>query len=363
MANLLQDIRFALRMLIKSPGFALMAIFTLAIGIGANTAIFTVLNAVLLRPLPFHDPARLVILTEKSPQFDSMSVAYQNFQDWKSQNGSFENMALFRRRDVTLTGDRGPEHINGREISAGFFTLLGVPPTMGRDFEPKDDQEGAAPVAVLSYGLWQRRFGGDPNVLGKTVHLNDANYTVVGIAPRDFWFYTEADVFTPVGASGSMWLKNREQREGSQVVGRLKAGITAQQAHADMDNIGRRLAAAYPDANAAHGIGFVPMMDDVVGDVRGTLLLLFGAVAAGVVDRVRQRGQSFAEPRSAPATRAGCPHGPRRIPRAHCFTASYGKYPARPVWRTFWHWIGRPGDTRIAGRSTGHPAARFFSGR
>jgi predicted permease len=279
MANLLQNIRFALRMLIKNPGFAVMAIFTLAIGIGANTAIFTVLNAVLLRPLPFHDPARLVILTEKSPQFDSMSVAYQNFQDWKTQNSSFESMALFRRRDVTLTGDRGPEHINGREISAGFFTLLGVTPIMGRDFQPEDDHEGAAPVVVLSYGLWQRRFGGDPNVLGKTVHLNDANYTVVGVAPRDFWFYTNSDVFTPVGASGQMWLKNREEREGSQVIGRLKAGITAQQAHADMDNIGRRLAAAYPDANAAHGIGFVPMMDDVVGDVRGTLLLLFGAVA------------------------------------------------------------------------------------
>jgi predicted permease len=278
-ANFLQDIRFALRTLLKSPGFALMAILTLAIGIGANTAIFTVLNAVLLRPLPFHEPGKLMILTESSQQFDSMSVAYLNFQDWKAQSSSFEGLAMFRRSDYTLIGDRGPEHILGREISAGFFSLLGVTPTLGRDFRPEDDQEGATPVAVLSYGLWQRRFGGDENILGKTVHLNDQNYTIVGIAPRDFWFYTNVDVFAPIGASGKPWLKIRMEREGSQVVGRLKASVTLQQAHADMDNIGHRLAAAYPDANAGHGISVLPMMDDVVADVRGTLLLLFGAVA------------------------------------------------------------------------------------
>ena len=279
MANFLQDVRFALRTLVKSPGFALMAILTLAIGIGANTAIFTVLNAVLLRPLPFHEPAKLMVLTESSQQFDSMSVAYLNFQDWKAQASSFEGLAMFRRSDYTLIGDRGPEHILGREISAGFFSLLGVTPTLGRDFRPEDDQEGAPPVALLSYGLWQRRFGGDQNILGKTIHLNDQNYTIVGVAPRDFWFYTNVDVFAPIGASGKPWLKIRMEREGSQVVGRLKAGVTLQQAHADMDNIGRRLAAAYPDANAGHGVSVVPMMDDVVSDVRGTLLLLFGAVA------------------------------------------------------------------------------------
>lgn len=279
MASFLQDARFALRTLMKSPGFAVMAVLTLAIGIGANTAIFTVLNAVLLRPLPFHDPARLVILSESSPQFESMSVAYQNYQDWKAQNGSFAGMAIFRHQDYTLTGDRGPEHITGREVSAGFFSLLGVPLSLGREFRSEDDQEGAAPVVLLSYGLWQRRFGGEASVLGKAVHLNDRDYTVIGVASRDFWFYTQSDVFLPIGATGQMWLKTRMEREGSQVLGRLKPGVTAQQAHADMDNIGRRLAAAYPDANAAHGVTFVPIMDDVVSDVRGTLLLLFGAVA------------------------------------------------------------------------------------
>lgn len=279
MANLLQDIRFAVRTLIKSPGFALMAILTLAIGIGANTAIFTVLNAVILRPLPFYDPSKLCIVTEKSPQFDSMSVAYLNYQDWKSQNSSFTGLAMFRRGDYTLTGDRGPEHILGREVSAGFFSLLGVTPTKGRDFRPEDDQEGAAPVAMLSYGLWQRRFGGDPNILDRTIHLSDKNYTIVGVVPKDFWFYTDVDVFVPVGATGLPWLKLRMEREGSQVVGRLKPGVTMQQAKADMDNIGRQLATAYPDANASHGISIVQMMDDVVSDVRGTLFLLFGAVA------------------------------------------------------------------------------------
>ena len=134
MRTWLTDMRFGMRMLVKSPGFAVMAVLTLAIGIGANTAIFTVLNSVLLRPLPFHDPDRLTILSERSPQFDSMSVAYQNFTDWKAQNTTFENMALFRQKDFTLTGDRGPEHITGREVSAGFFDLLGVPLAMGRDF-------------------------------------------------------------------------------------------------------------------------------------------------------------------------------------------------------------------------------------
>ena len=279
MASFLQDARFALRTLRKSPGFAVMAILTLAIGIGANTAIFTVLNAVLLRPLPFHDPARLVILSESSPQFESMSVAYQNYQDWKAQNSSFAGMAIFRRQDYTLTGDRGPEHINGREVSAGFFNLLGVPLSIGREFRPEEDQEGATPVVLLSYGLWQRRFGGEASVLGKVVHLNDRDYTIIGATSRDFWFYSQSDVFLPIGATGQMWLKTRMEREGSQVLGRLKPGVTAEQAHADMDNIGRRLAAAYPDANAAHGVAFVPIMDDVVSDVRGTLLLLFGAVA------------------------------------------------------------------------------------
>ncbi|HKW74416.1 MAG TPA: ABC transporter permease [Terriglobales bacterium] len=279
MTSLWQDLRFGFRSLVKSPGFAFMAVLTLAIGIGANTAIFTVLNAVLLRPLPFHDPGRVMIVSENSPQFNDMSVAYPNYVDWRAQNSSFAQMALFRGDDYTLTDQRGPEHIDGREVSAGFFSLLGVAPILGRDFRPEEDQVGAAPVVIMSYGLWQRRFGGDRNILGRSIHLNDADYTVVGVLPRDFWFYSQRDVFVPIAATGRMWLKNRMDREGARAIGRLKPGVGLEQARADLNTIAKRLAAAYPEPNANHGVTIIPIANDVVSDVRGTLLLLFGAVA------------------------------------------------------------------------------------
>ena len=168
MRTLLQDMRFGIRMLAKSPGFAVMAVLTLAIGIGANTAIFTVLNSVLLRPaFSFHDPDRLVIVSERAPQFDTMSVSYQNFLDWKTQSSSFEKMAIFRQQDYTLTGATGSERITAREVSAGFFGLLGTRLELGRDFSRKMIMKARGRVTILSYGLWQRRFGGSPDVLGK----------------------------------------------------------------------------------------------------------------------------------------------------------------------------------------------------
>src|SRR5215472_16719993 len=236
-----QNLRYGFRMLARSPGFALMAVLTLAIGIGANTSIFTVLNSVLLRPLPYREPDRLMILSERDSKFEDESVAYENFTDWRAQNHTFEALALWRRRDYTITGDRGPEHINGREVSAGFFTLLGLQAVVGRDIRPEEDHEGADPVVLLSYGLWQRRFGGRDDVIGKTIRLtagiNDRNYTVVGVAPKDFWFYTPSDVFVAVGATNEMWLKQRMEREGSRVIGRLKPGVSAAQARADLGTI------------------------------------------------------------------------------------------------------------------------------
>jgi predicted permease len=278
-----QNLRYGFRVLAKSPGFAVMAVLTLAIGIGANTSIFTVLNSVLLRPLPYAQPDRLLILSERDSRFESSSVAYENFKDWQAQNHSFQEIALFRRRDYTITGARGPEHIDGREISAGFFTLLGVRPALGRDIRPEEDREGADPVALISYGLWQRRFGGKDDVIGKTVHLtagnNDRNYTIVGVAPKEFWFYTPSDVFVAVGATNEMWLKQRLEREGSRVIARLKPGVGLSQAGADMDAIARKLATAYPEANAGHGVSMVSMLDYTVSDIRGELRLVFGAVA------------------------------------------------------------------------------------
>jgi predicted permease len=273
-----QNLRYGVRVLAKNPGFALMAVLTLTIGIGANTAIFTVVNSVLLRPMPYHEPEQLMILAERDNRFEDGSVAYLNFNDWHAQNSSFQEMSLWRRRDYTITGDRGPEHINGREVSAGFFALLGLQPALGRDISPEDDREGSAPVALLSYGLWQRRFGGRDNVLGQTVHLNDRDYSVIGVAPKDFWFYTPSDVFVPIGATGELWLKLREEREGSRVIGRLKPGVSLQQARTDLGNIAQQLAAAYPVANANRGVSIFPLLDYTVRDARSTLLLLFGAV-------------------------------------------------------------------------------------
>jgi predicted permease len=283
MEILWQNLRYGFRMLAKSPGFALMAVLTLAIGIGANTSIFTVLNSVLLRPLPYHEPDRLMVLSERDSKFEDESVAYENFTDWRAQNHSFEALALWRRRDYTITGDRGPEHINGREVSAGFFTLLGVRPALGRDIQPEEDREGADPVVLLSYGLWQRRFGGRDDVIGKTIRLtsgvNDRNYTVVGVAPKDFWFYTPSDVFVAIGATNEMWLKQRMEREGSRAIGRLKPGVSVAPARADLGTIAKQLATAYPEANADHGVSIHPILDYTVSDIRGTLKLLFGAVA------------------------------------------------------------------------------------
>jgi predicted permease len=279
MEILWQNLRFGLRMLAKSPGFAMMAVFTLAIGIGANTAIFTVLNSVLLRPLPYRQPDRLMIVSERDAHFEDLSVAYENYTDWRAQNRSFEDMVLFRRRDYTITGERGPEHILGREVSSGFFTMLGVPPALGRDIRPEEDREGANPVALVSYGFWQRRFGGEKEILSKTIHLNDRDYTVIGVAPKDFWFYSPTEVFVAIGATNQMWLKTRMEREGARAVARLKPGVTQVQALADMGNIAERLAAAYPEPNAGHGVAIVSMLDWTVSDVRTALKVLFGFVA------------------------------------------------------------------------------------
>src|SRR5262249_34928746 len=159
---------------------------------------------------------------------------------------------------------RGPEHISGREVSAGFFTLLGARPVLGRDIRPEEDRENANPVALISYGLWQRRFGGSDDVIGKTVHLtagvNDRNYTIVGVAPKDFWFYTPSDVFIAIGATNEMWLKQRMEREGSRAIARLKPEVSLVKARADMDAIARQLVIAYPEANAGKGVNLRTML-------------------------------------------------------------------------------------------------------
>lgn len=273
-----QDLRYGFRLLIKSPGFTGVAVATLALGIGINTAIFSVVYAVLLRPLPYQEPERLVRIYERSPQFDLMSIAYPNFLDWRDQNRSFEQIAAVRSTSFTVTRLNGAERIRGKQVSANFFSLLGVKPLLGRTFLPEEDHLGGNPVVMISHGLWQRRFGSDASLIGKAITLDGKSYTVVGILPSNFQFYDRADLFTPIGLWDDAVLYSREFHPGIQAVGRLKPGVTIGHAQAEMDQIARRLAEEYPQTNTGYGVAVRPLHEDMVGDIRLTLLLLFGAV-------------------------------------------------------------------------------------
>ena len=278
MTTLIQDLRYGLRMLAKNPGFTAVALLALAIGIGANTAIFSVVNGVLLRPLPYLEPTRLIMIWEKTAEFKQMSVAYPNFLDWRRENHSFTDMAAFRGDDFNFTGSGQPEHLRGEFVSAGLLPVLGVNPLLGRNFLPQEDRQGASAVVMLTYGLWKRRFGADPNILGKTMTLNARNYNVIGVLPSEFRFGGQAELYVPVAQWSSVWLNDRETHAGLAVVGRLKPDVTMAAAQAEMTSIGRALAQQYPKANAGHGVTVVEMKDDMVGYIQPTLLLLLGAV-------------------------------------------------------------------------------------
>jgi predicted permease len=278
MSPLFQDLRHGLRMLAKNPGFTAVAVFTLALGIGANTAIFSVVNGVLLRALPYPEPARLMSIYETTARLGQGAVSYPDFLDWRRENHSFTDIAAFRGDDFNFTGSGQPEHLRGELVSASLLPVLGVNPLLGRSFLPQEDQQGASGVVMLTYGLWERRFGGDPNILGKTLTLNAKSYVVIGILPSDFRFRGQADVYAPLGQWRSVVLYDRENHPGLHVVGRLKRGVTMAAAQAEMASIARALAQKYPKTNAGEGATVVGMKDDMVGYIRPTLLLLMGAV-------------------------------------------------------------------------------------
>jgi predicted permease len=278
MRRLTQDLRYAVRMLAKSPMFTAIAVLTLALGIGGNTAIFSVVNAVLLKPLPYSNPNQLAILSEKSPEFPEMSVAYPNFEEWRDQSQTFAQMAAFRAESFSLAAGGKAEHVRAREASASFLTLLGVHPLLGRNFLPEEDRAGAAPVAILGYGLWQTKFGGDPQIVGKPVTISDKSYTVVGVLPDHFWFYSKPELLIPIGSASGLWRTDRELRSGTYVVGRLRPGMSMTEARADMTSIMARQAAAFPKSNGGHSINVNPMLEDVAGGVRTSLYLMLGAV-------------------------------------------------------------------------------------
>ncbi|HKS97560.1 MAG TPA: ABC transporter permease, partial [Terriglobia bacterium] len=280
MTTLAQDVKYGLRMLAKNPGFTLVAMLALALGIGANTAIFSVVNAVLLRPLPYQDPDQLVFISEHTEQVPDMSVSYLNFLDWQRQNQVFSSIAAFQGQNFNLTGLDQPERLSGWNVSQSFFGTLGVRPFLGRDFLPDEDQPGGQPVVVVTYGFWQRRLGGDPSLVGKPLTLNGRSYTVIGILPASFKFAEvsgAADVYAPLGLSADQ-MKNRGNHPGIYVVARRKAGISLEQARAQMLTIARRLAQQYPTTNTGNSVVVVSMREELVQDVRPALLVLLGAV-------------------------------------------------------------------------------------
>ena len=279
METLYQDLRYGLRMLVNSPGFTAIAVLTLAIGIGANTAIFSVINGVLLNPLPYPEPNRLVMLYDQSQSFNQMSVSYLNFQDWRRNSRSFQHMAAFRPDDFNLTQVEQPDHVEGELVSTDFFSTLGIQPERGEAFTAEEDRQGGTPVVVISHGAWMRRFGGDPNILGKSLALNGTAHTVVGVLPANFRFGgAKTEFYLPLGQWDPKMLRDRELRPGLEVIARLKPGITLSQAAADMESVRRALTEQFPKAEGT-GIRIVSLKEDAVGDVRPLLLTLFGAVA------------------------------------------------------------------------------------
>jgi putative ABC transport system permease protein len=280
MRTLLQDIRYGLRVLAQRPGFTAIAVLTLALGIGANTAIFSLVNAVLVRPLKYRDAERLVMLWENATAagFSRDTPAPANYFDWKAQQQSFDQMAATRQQTFDLTGDGEPEKLLGFGVESGFFDVLGVGPAAGRALLPEDDRAGAPHVAVISHGLWQRRFGGERSIVGREVLLNGEKYTVVGVMPRSFQFeIANVDLWTPLGLSPAQAADR--QSHYLEVVARLKPGVTPEQAHADLKAISARIAEADPNNATGLDANVVPMREQLAGDSRQTLMVLLGAVA------------------------------------------------------------------------------------
>jgi predicted permease len=273
LAGLGQDLRYGFRTLRKNPGFTAVAMLALALGIGANTAIFSVVNGVLLRPLAYPDADRLLTIYETYS-----SVAYPNYLDWRRESRSFTDMGAFRSADFNFTGAGEPEHVSGEYVSGSVFPVLGVTPFLGRSFLPGEDQRGAPCAVMLDYGFWKRRFGADPNILGHALTLNAVSCAVVGVLPAGLRFQENARVYLPMEQWNSVELHTRESHPGLRVVGRLRPGVTVEAAQAEMASISNGLARQYPATNAGHGAKVVRMKDDMVKNIRPTLLLLVGAV-------------------------------------------------------------------------------------
>jgi predicted permease len=280
--TLAQDIRFAGRQLRRSPGFTVTAVLTLALGIGGNTAVFSIVNGVLLNPLPFPHSEQLVGLHESKPNFENGSISYPNFLDWRNNNHSFSWMAVARGYSFTFTGRGDAEQVNADFISSGYFSLLGVRPILGREFMQTEDQPGASPAAMISEGLWRRKFGASSNIVGQTITLDSKNFLIVGVVPASLEVRTQGfrnlDVYAPIPQWSNSVLMNRGAGLGFHGIARLKPGVSVEQARADMAQLTRNLAEEYPDADRGIGASIIPLKEQLVGSTRQFLLVLLAAV-------------------------------------------------------------------------------------
>jgi predicted permease len=278
MGTFWQDVRYGVRVLLRNPAFTAIAVLTLALGIGANTSLFSVVNGVLLNPLPFPEPGRLYSVYTRTETFPQASVAYQNFLDWQKDNRVFSALGAYREDNFNLSGGGEAERVQACQVSADFLPLLGVRPLLGRAFFAEEDRLGTAPVVILGEGLWNRRFAGARDVAGRSIVLNGKPHTIIGVAPSRLPFTDESDLYVPIGQWSDETFRDRRITMGMRVVGRLRTGVTPEQARADMDRVARDLEAAYPEADKGSGITLVALKKDVVGNVQAILLVLLGAV-------------------------------------------------------------------------------------
>ena len=283
MIGLLQDLRYAVRQFMKTPGLTILVIITIALGVGANTALFSVVNGVLLNPLPYPEPDQLVALRESKPNFEWGTIPYPTFRDWQKDNHTFSSIAVWRGYAFSLTGAGEAEQVNAQFVSSDFFPILGVKPLLGRSFLAGEDEIGAAPIAVISEGLWRRKFASAPDILSKGITLDGNSYSIVGVIPAGPHFpmgsaSARREVFVPIGQWKNNLLTSRGAGLGINGIGRLKPGVTIEQARADMTSVSNNLAAAFPDTNKGISARLIPFKQWMVGDIGSLLLVLLASV-------------------------------------------------------------------------------------